>query len=338
MTVRGGTSGRPAGREASRGARRGPRGGRDLRGGARRDGAADRETRGRKRRKDGQARRRSPRLPRPETAEAAPVQLQERRPLRLDRFLGLVSLGVVGVLGLSLFLTSPFFGVREIMVIGVEHLSRAEIVELCDIAVGTNILRVPTGRVRDSLESHPRVEAAVVSRRLPDRILVEVVEREGVALLPAGEEYAEVASQGLTIDLHRYIGGLGLPVVTGVEVGGATAGEDLWAEGLGPALVCAAALGPRGRLAVSEIHLDEAGELTLYTREGTPVFLGAATSLDAKVEGFLSVLWELEEGDLEVTYVDLRYPRYPALGTSGQLPEPIDWVLEDPDAAAIGGP
>jgi len=282
--------------------------------------------------------RRSPRSSGRDARRPEPSAAPEVRPFRLDRVFGILSLAAFGVLAVSLFLSSPYFGVSEIMVIGSDHLSRGEIVELCGIALGTNILRIPTGDIRSRLEAHPRVASAVVSRRFPDRILVEIVEREGVVLLPSGEEYAELDSQGRAVELHRYIAGLGLPVVTGVEATGLASGDEVAADGLGAALCCSTALGIEGRLAVSEIHVDPGGELTLYTRDGVPVYFGPPTGLDAKVEVFLAVLPELEAGELEISYVDVRYPRYPVLGATGDFADPEEWPLQDPDAAVMGGP
>lgn len=238
-------------------------------------------------------------------------------------------------LGLALFLTSSAFGLKEIVVVGSSHLSSTEVVRLCDVTLGTNILKVPTVRIKERLLADPRVAEATVSRKFPGSLVVRVVEREGVVLLPAQGQYAELDSSGLPLRFHRYIGALGLPVVTGPAVQGITLGAKVSGEGLDAALLCATALGSNGRGRVSEIHVDETGTLTLYTRDGVPAYFGPATGLDAKVEAFLGILGDLTRNDLKVSYIDVRYPRYPVVGSVQGPARPDDWV--DPDIIATTG-
>lgn len=237
---------------------------------------------------------------------------------------------LVAAIGTSLFLSSSAFGVKEIVVIGSTHLSSDEIVRLCNVTEGTNILKVPTGEIRARLLANPRIEAATVARRLPSRILVTVTEREGVALLPCQGLYAELDASGLPIELHSFITALGLPVVTGIETSGLTLGTRLTDARLTGPLTCASALGQAGRAAVAEIHLTGSGELVLYTRGGIPAYFGDGSGLPAKVEAFLGILADIESSGLEVTYADVRYPRFPVVGSAGGPAEPAGWI--DPDA------
>lgn len=259
-------------------------------------------------------------------------------PWRNGLVLRALSVVVLALLGLGLFLTTPVFGVDEIVVIGANHLTSGEVAGLCGVSMGTNLLKVPTGAIRDRLEAHPRVESATVARRLPSRIVVTLVEREGVALLPAVDGYAELDLAGRPVELHRYIGALGLPVITGVTTQGLTLGSPISDARLTAALLCSSELGVRGRQAVGEVHLTREGELVLYTHDGIPVYFGLPTAVDVKVEAFLGVLPDLESGELAATYVDVRYPRFPVVGSSRQVIETFQWPGSDPDAELLGGP
>lgn len=245
---------------------------------------------------------------------------------------------VVALLGLGLFLTTPIFGIEEIVVLGAQHLTTTEVAGLCGVTIGTNLLKVPTGAIRERLEAHPRVESVTVARRLPDRLVITIVERAGVALLAAVEGYVELDRTGRAVELHHYIGALGLPLVTGVIVEGVTLGSRVGDDHLAPALLLAAELGLRGRRQVAEIHLAGSGELILYTSQGIPVYVGPPTGLGPKIQAFLGVLPDLESGEFEVTYVDVRYPRFPVVGSTQQVIETLQWPGTDPDAELLGGP
>jgi cell division protein FtsQ len=239
-------------------------------------------------------------------------------------------------MGTTLLLTSPVFGVKEIMVMGSAHLTSDEVVGLCNLTLGANILKVQTGRMRDRISAHPRVERVTVSRQLPDRLVVNIIEREGVALILCQERYAELDVSGRPLEFHRFIGALGLPIVTGVEVEGVTLGARIGSDKLLGALACANALGHGGRAIMSEINLDEDGELTLYTREGVPVYFGPATGLDAKAGILGGILEDIAGIEDDIAYIDVRYPRYPVVGALVDVFQPESWP--DPDAVLIGEP
>lgn len=258
---------------------------------------------------------------------------------RAHRLLGILSLLVVVGLGAALFMTSSAFGVTEIVVMGSSHLSSAEVARLCDVDLGTNIMRVPTRAIRDRLLTTPRVAEATVSRRLPGTLVVRLVEREGVALLPCGQQFAELDPAGLPVEFHRLISALGLPVITGVTAGGVTLGTRVEGAEVSAALGAAAALGTAGRVRISEVNVDAAAEVVLYTRAGLPIYVGPAVGLEAKVAALMGILDDIEEAGLAASYVDVRYPRYPVVGSAGGPAQPAEWQWADPDIfPAMGEP
>lgn len=275
---------------------------------------------------------------RPEGPAGEARLTRERPDGRLHRLLGILALLLVIGLGATLFLTSSAFGVSEILVSGSDHLTSADVVRACGVELGTNLLKVPTRAIRDRLAALPRVAEATVSRRLPGTLVVRIVEREGAALLQCGQQYAELDVSGFPVEFHRLIGALGLPIVTGLDPVGVTLGVGLQLPGLDATLATAAALGVAGRARVSEIHLDANREVVLYTRSGLPVYVGPAMGLETKVPVLLGILDDIEANGLEVSYIDVRYPRYPVVGSAGGSSEPAEWEWADPDLPVIGEP
>jgi len=246
-----------------------------------------------------------------------------------------LSLVIVIALGASLFLTSTAFGIRDIVVVGSVRLTSPEIVELTGVELGTNLLKIPTGKVRDRLLACPVIAEATVSRKFPSSLIIRVSERHGVALLPASGRFLELDSSGLCIAEHQYVSALGLPLVSGIVLEELAPGTRPADERLAGVLLCADALGVAGRLQVAEIHIGDAGELLLYTREGTPVYLGPPDDLEDKIVALLGILLDLEESGIEATYIDVRYPRYPVVGSPDAPAPPQGWI--DPDIYVIFG-
>jgi cell division protein FtsQ len=117
------------------------------------------------------------------------------------------------------FLFSPrvtLANLDQVEISGNHYLARQAIVEKFSRDAGRSILRVPLDERRASLESIPWVDHAIVSRILPDRIRVEVVERTPVAFLRNGTDLNLIDARGVILDLP-VAGDFKFPVVSGLS-------------------------------------------------------------------------------------------------------------------------
>ena len=124
----------------------------------------------------------------------SPEQKQARRSRLLTLLVYLpVKLLIFGVLGVGIGLgayyvasylkTSPALAVRTIEVRGAERTRVGELLEASGLKEGMNIFSVGTGQAQKRLVSLPWVKKAKVTRVVPDRIVVEVVEHQPVAVI-----------------------------------------------------------------------------------------------------------------------------------------------------------
>lgn len=115
----------------------------------------------------------------------------------------IVAAGVVAYRGIRFLLVSPtveFTGSYQVEINGNQFVGRSAITDVFSPDVGKSILRVPLDARRKEIESIPWVEAATVERTLPDRIRVEIVERNPVAFLRAGNELQLVDASGVLLE------------------------------------------------------------------------------------------------------------------------------------------
>jgi cell division protein FtsQ len=119
----------------------------------------------------------------------------------------------------SFFLYSPrvtLASLDQVEVTGNHYLARQNIVEKFSTDTGRSILRIPLDNRRANLENIPWVDHAIISRILPNRIRVEIVERTPVAFLRDGGELNLVDAQGVILDLP--VGGdFKFPVMSGLS-------------------------------------------------------------------------------------------------------------------------
>jgi cell division protein FtsQ len=113
--------------------------------------------------------------------------------------------------------TSRRFAVGDIVVAGAAKRAPADIVGAADIPKGTNIFAVDLDVVRARILSDPWVADAKLSRRLPNTIRVDVVERSAKALVVLGDTYLATSEGDIFKGLEPG-DPYDLPVITGLSV------------------------------------------------------------------------------------------------------------------------
>ncbi|MDP9791972.1 cell division protein FtsQ [Catenuloplanes nepalensis] len=105
-------------------------------------------------------------------------------------------IAVASGIGWMIYGTSVL-GVRHVEVTGAVLLDPPQVRDAAAVPDLTPLARVDTGAVAARVEALAPVDRAVVSRRWPGTLLIEVIERTGVAVVPRGDEFAVVDDEGV---------------------------------------------------------------------------------------------------------------------------------------------
>jgi len=109
-------------------------------------------------------------------------------------FRTLTIVGIAGLLAVSMVyaynfaMCAEYFQMKDIVVTGCNRTSEEKIVERAGISPSINILTANPGKIERDIENDPWIADASVGREFPDRLVIEVVEREVAALLKKDEE------------------------------------------------------------------------------------------------------------------------------------------------------
>lgn len=112
---------------------------------------------------------------------------------------------------------NDFFTLRHADVLTDGILSSDHILRAAGISVGTNIFAFSVDAVRDRIAADPLVQSAAVVRRIPDTLLVSVVERRPVARITAAGNTATLAIDDTGHVLGPSALRSALPVLTGLS-------------------------------------------------------------------------------------------------------------------------
>ena len=112
---------------------------------------------------------------------------------------------------------ASFFGLKAIEVNGLRQLNGKDVHAASGLVAGTNIFAVDLDEVAQRLEATSWIKQALVMRKPPDRIAVDIVERRQVAWVDLGQTYG-VASDGVLLPTGSTA--RNLPVISGLSVAG----------------------------------------------------------------------------------------------------------------------
>ncbi len=224
----------------------------------------------------------------------------------------LLSIGILGVLVYVFFgylYTSPYFRVERIVVSGENRLSEIEVLNLARIDKGSNILEIDLRRVSDRIEQHPWVQKAFVKRELPQRIIIDVMERVPVAMINLDRLYL-VDKKGVIFKEVGPEDTFDVPVLTGLESEYLASNKSISRNLIEKALTIIDELNKKGTLGVdqiSEINMDPYAGLTIFTLEGgTQVKLGF-DGYEQKLNHLKKVVSDLQERFEKAEYINLNY-------------------------------
>ena len=209
-----------------------------------------------------------------------------------------------------IFVMSIFLRVEQIFVEGNEHYTDAEIIQAIDIEEGDNLFFfnrfAALSRVFAKL---PYVEEVSVERTLPNKVTITVSESKALAYLVLGEEEWTL-DHGCKVLGKATEGELTFLIpVEGIKPGTLLIGEDMETEDKNRAIVDYLAevlyqIEARGlQYSVSRIDFSDPNNVSFAYAGRYTVILGGSSNTEYKFGMFLSVLNQLQEGDVGIINV-----------------------------------
>ena len=106
---------------------------------------------------------------------------------------------IVGIL--IVLCTSDLFGICNIEIVGNEQVSREQILEMSAIKFGDNIFLCNQIKTKNNLKSNPYVEKIKITRNLPDKIKIEITEKQKAYIIELDTQYAYIDNQGYVLEI-----------------------------------------------------------------------------------------------------------------------------------------
>lgn len=216
------------------------------------------------------------------------------------------------LLGTATWLThSPALALRRLAVEGTSQVPQSWIQETLDPYMGTNLLLLPFAEIESTLAAHRWIRAVGVTKRLPDRLEVQVLEHQPAAVLESGDAFHLVSREGEVFTPF-------VPPQEGIGLLLLRYGEAGWSGGVPPGSALQPALELAHRLAeghpqwgreLTEIEILGEGDYQLRIRPLPFPVLVSRRSMDEKIRILSQLLPELLRRYPSLEKVDLRFSR-----------------------------
>ena len=214
------------------------------------------------------------------TIEAERQARKQRNFRRLVRLMyaSILLAAFAGMVELRRFLlTTDLLALRTIEHVGNDKATGWEINTLGKLEPGQNVLGLDLKEVAKQIRRHPWVAEVRIRRILPDRLQIEIKEREPVALVSVGELYY-VDREGTIFKKVKPGEHLGYPVLTGFDEPGPLQRGRIGRQAIREALALLEQVSAKTNFRseqISEIHLDPDLGFSIYTAHaGAQIHLG----------------------------------------------------------------
>ena len=208
---------------------------------------------------------------------------------------------------------SPRFSIAITEINGLQHVSQNQVlVKISELArPGRNLVGLDLDRLRRNLELIPWVKTVVVRRVLPDKLIVDIEEREPVAFARVAQGTLLIDEEGTLLENNpEKLSRADFPVILGMESGYGPEVLRRNRERIALYLKLTRALNRGGAglsRDLSEVHLQDPGNVSVILNGDTVLVYLGRDGFQTKFRRYLAASRELKKKYRNLDSVDLRY-------------------------------
>ena len=215
------------------------------------------------------------------------------------------------------FALSPFFFIDDIEVTGNNTVDVATLLDLSGVSKGENIFTVDLYKTKQMILIDPMIRDCEIERKLPGIISINVAEREAVAVIPTGNGFLYVDTDGVVLSRYREVTEIPLPILVGIGdfLPGSVPGTRIDADRISTALNIVAAVPEEAQYVFEEINVSDEQKIVTYVHDGIRAMIGDKENISSKVQLIEKILEEIEnKGKSDsIQYIDVSIIEKPVI-------------------------
>jgi len=208
-------------------------------------------------------------------------------------------------------INADFWLIKKITVAGNHRLTAKQVVDLAGVDFKTSLLKLPAAKIEANLKKNPWIKKVELARDLPDRLTIQIVEREPFVGVKQGDKliildktgFAVQSSSGPTTDTS-------MPVISDIKIAPLKVGARGKGANLAGALASLDRLATDLKAKVTWVSVTSLEKLTFQTVDGLEVVYGGPD--DSAKKNFL-IKKILEGATGKIVHINVTAPDNPVV-------------------------
>lgn len=115
-------------------------------------------------------------------------------------------------------ISSSVFELKEVDLNGNNKITKNDVVKIASIEERKNIFKYNLKDMEEKLLENPYIKYVKVTRKFPDKLIVNIKENSEDAIIQDGKSYIYLGMNGLILDEKKDITNKNIPLLSGVEI------------------------------------------------------------------------------------------------------------------------
>lgn len=241
-------------------------------------------------------------------------RISKVRQQRRLRFLIVISIVAVLVIGLVLIYNSSLFDIKKVKISGSQHIANKRVLELARIDQQTNLFKLDVDGIKNRLLAESWLKEVSVVKQYPDTLEIKMVERKPFCLVELKGGLFVIDEDHFVLEKLASAQGVSLPLIKELKVSSFPVGKKVYSSSLSNAILCLHLLDKDLYQRINFVLAPSVERLTLITKEGIEILYGKAENCEKKnaaIKEFLAT-----DGQ-KIIFIDVRVPSNPAVRRLG---------------------
>ncbi|QEK11955.1 FtsQ-type POTRA domain-containing protein [Crassaminicella thermophila] len=212
---------------------------------------------------------------------------------------------------------TDLFTVKYVEVGGNHIVTKDEIINISGIIFGNHIFKENINSIKSNLYRNPYIKTVQVKRKLPNKIIISVVEREEAAAIPFMNEFLIIDEDGMVLRSSRSNTSLdneNLKIIKGFEFSNFMEGAILEVKDkskLKKALEVARKIN-ENQIVITELDVSDKKDVVVKLTNELICRIGEGNNLNYSLKVLKKILEDLKQKNIIRGVIDMSHEGYPS--------------------------
>lgn len=215
------------------------------------------------------------------------------------------------LLGLIIFLLLVFktelFHISQIDISGNKKITTDSIIKALGNPNGENIFKINTKELMNKINKHPYIKSSNIKRRIPNKLMVQIDEREERAAIVYASSYVYIDEEGFVLKMEPNINDGELPIIKGISIDNPNLGEKIngpnedTIERMLEFIDVCVKLKLNNK--ITQLDLEDMENVTIEINNGIVVAFGPLDNVKYKLSYIDKILKDVEQKNILCKYI-----------------------------------